>query len=99
MSRGGARMPHCRARRKGVRGGVAEVGSMKKWMRRIVPGALIGLSLAAGVVAGPVVLMPGPVDLEAGESRRQLWLLASHDPAVPMPSNVVRPSGEGPVPL
>src|SRR5260370_14982520 len=92
-------MHHCGARRKGVRGGVAEVGSMKKWMRRIVPGALIGLSLAAGVVAGPVVLMPGPVDLEAGESRGQLWLLPSQDPAVPMQTTVFRPPGEGPFPL
>ena len=72
---------------------------MKKWMRRVVPGVLIGLSLAAGVVAGPVVLMPGPVDLEAGESRRQLWLLPSQDPAVPMQTTVFRPPGEGPFPL
>src|SRR5260370_26635382 len=92
-------MHHCGARRNGVGGGVAEVGSMKKWMRRIGPGALIGLSLAAGVVAGPVVLMPGPVDLEAGESRRQLWLLPSQDPAVPMQTTVFRPPGEGPFPL
>jgi dienelactone hydrolase len=72
---------------------------MKKWMRAVVPGALIGLSLAAGVVAGPVVLMPGPVDLEAGESRRQLWMVPSHDPAVPMQTTVFRPPGEGPFPL
>src|SRR5260370_14637127 len=99
MSRGGAGRHHCRARGKGVRGGAAEGGSMKKWMRRIVPGALIGLALAAGVVAGPVVLMPGPVDLEAGESRRQLWMLPSQDPAVPMQTTVFRPPGDGPFPL
>ncbi|HXN44593.1 MAG TPA: alpha/beta fold hydrolase [Xanthobacteraceae bacterium] len=72
---------------------------MKKWMRGLVPGALIGLSLAAGVVAGPVVLMPGPVDLEGSESRRQLWLLPSQDPAVPMLTTVFRPPGEGPFPM
>jgi dienelactone hydrolase len=72
---------------------------MKKWMRGMVPGALIGLSLAAGVIAGPVVLMPGPVDLEGSDSRRQLWLLPSQDPAVPMQTTVFRPPGEGPFPL
>src|ERR1700674_6046549 len=72
---------------------------MKKWMRGLVPGALIGLSLAAGVVAGPVVLMPGPVDLEGSEAPRQLWLLPSQDPAVPMLTTVFRPPGEGPFPM
>jgi dienelactone hydrolase len=72
---------------------------MRKWMRGVAPGALIGLSLAAGVVAGPVVLMPGPVDLEAGDSRRQLWLVPSQDPAVPMQTTVFRPPGDGPFPL
>ena len=72
---------------------------MKKWMRGLAPGVLIGMSLAAGVVAGPVVLMPGPVDLEAGESRRQLWMVPSQDPAVPMQTTVFRPPGEGPFPL
>src|SRR5260370_37381703 len=83
MSRTVARMHHCRARRKGVRGGAAEVGSMKKWMRRIVPGALIGLSLAAGGVAGPVVLMPGPGGLEARECRPPLRVLRAPGPARP----------------
>src|SRR5438093_304979 len=68
---------------------------MKKWMRGLAPGVLIGMSLAAGVVAGPVVLMPGPVDLEAGESRRQLWMVPSQDPAVPMQTTVVGQSAGG----
>jgi dienelactone hydrolase len=72
---------------------------MRKWMRSVLPGALIGLSLAAGVVAGPVVLMPGPVDLEGRDSRRQLWLVPSQDPAVPMQTTVFRPPGDGPFPL
>src|SRR5260370_39203916 len=76
MSRTVARMHHCRARRKGVRGGVAEVGSMKKWMRRVAPGAVIGVALAAGAGAGAGARMPGPVGLEGRKPRAPLSVLA-----------------------
>jgi dienelactone hydrolase len=72
---------------------------MKNGIGGLALAVLVGLSLAAGVVAGPVVLMPGPVDLEGTESRRQLWLVPSQDPAVPMQTTVFRPPGEGPFPL
>jgi dienelactone hydrolase len=51
------------------------------------------------VTAGPIVSMPGPVDVEGGQSRRQLWLIPSTDPSVLMRSTVFRPPGDGPFPL
>ena len=50
-------------------------------------------------VGGPVVSMPGPVDIEGTRSRRQLWLVPSTDPSVLMRTTVFRPPGEGPFPL
>jgi dienelactone hydrolase len=67
--------------------------------RWIVPGALIGLLVTASVLAGPIVLMPGPQDVEGGDWRRQLWLIPSQDPAVPMQATVFRPPGPGPFPM
>jgi dienelactone hydrolase len=43
--------------------------------------------------------MPGPVDIEGIQSRRQLWLVPSTDPSVLMRTTVFRPPGEGPFPL
>ncbi len=63
------------------------------------PGALIGCLLAANVLAGPVILVPGPQNIEGQESRRQLWLVPSQDPAVPMLTTVFRPPGPGPFPM
>jgi dienelactone hydrolase len=72
---------------------------MKKWMPCIGSGALIGAALTAAALAGPIVSMPGPIDLEGADSRRQLWLVPSQDPAVPMQTTVFRPPGDGPFPL
>ena len=72
---------------------------MKTGMRDVVPGALVGLSLALAALAGPIISMPGPVDTEATQEGRALWLLPSQDPAVPMLTTVFRPAGEGPFPL
>ena len=41
-------------------------------------------------VGGPVVSMPGPVDIEGTQSRRQLWLVPSTDPGVLMRSRPVK---------
>jgi dienelactone hydrolase len=68
-------------------------------MRAVLPG-LIPMVLACSIAAaGPVVLMPGPQDIEGSQSRRQLWLLPSTDPSVLMRTTVFRPPGEGPFPL
>jgi len=72
---------------------------MKIRMRDVVPGALVALALALAALAGPIISMPGPVDTEATQEGRALWLLPSQDPAVPMLTTVFRPAGEGPFPL
>jgi dienelactone hydrolase len=68
-------------------------------LRWIMAGALAGLLATATVIAGPIVLMPGPQDAEGEQSRRQLWLVPSPDPAVPMQTTVFRPPGAGPFPM
>lgn len=68
-------------------------------MRGILPGLVAGLCLSSIVMAGPIVSMPGPVDVEGTQSRRQLWLIPSTDPSVLMRTTVLRPPGEGPFPL
>src|SRR5215467_11639132 len=66
-------------------------------------GVLLGLGVTllapSMVVGGPIVSMPGPVDIEGTQSRRQLWLVPSTDPSVLMRTTVFRPPGEGPFPL
>ena len=66
-------------------------------------GSLLSLVVASlvssMVVSGPIVSMPGPVDVEGTQSRRQLWLVPSTDPSVLMRTTVFRPPGEGPFPL
>src|SRR6266545_2606166 len=94
-----ARMHHCRLWGKWGAGRFGRGGPMKKWTPRSGSGALIGAALTAAALAGPIVSMPGPVDLEGADSRRQLWLVPSQDPAVPMQTTVFRPPGEGPFPL
>jgi dienelactone hydrolase len=70
---------------------------MKKWTGGIA--ALVGLVLAMRAGAGPIVSMPGPVETEGSESRRQLWLVPSEDPALPMETTLFRPPGNGPFSL
>jgi len=61
--------------------------------------AVVTLLVSSMVVGGPIVSMPGPVDIEGTQSRRQLWLVPSTDPSVLMRTTVFRPPGEGPFPL
>jgi len=68
-------------------------------MRGIMPVFVAGLLLSPMVAAGPIVSMPGPVDVEGTQSRRQLWLIPSTDPSVLMRTTVFRPPGDGPFPL
>jgi dienelactone hydrolase len=60
---------------------------------------VVALLVSSMVVSGPIVSMPGPVDIEGTQSRRQLWLVPSTDPSVLMRTTVFRPPGEGPFPL
>jgi dienelactone hydrolase len=60
---------------------------------------VVNLLVSSIVVSGPIVSMPGPVDIEGTQSRRQLWLVPSTDPSVLMRTTVFRPPGEGPFPL
>src|ERR1700730_12335976 len=69
-------------------------------LNRCMRAGLAALALACSIaIAGPIVSMPGPQDLEGSQSRRQLWLLPSTDPSVLMRTTVFRPPGEGPFPL
>jgi dienelactone hydrolase len=72
---------------------------MKRWTRGLVPGALVGLTLTLAALAGPIMLMPGPVETEGTQEGRALWLLPSQDPAVPMLTTVFHPPGDGPFPM
>jgi dienelactone hydrolase len=60
---------------------------------------VVTLLVSSMVVGGPIVSMPGPVDIEGTQSRRQLWLVPSTDLSVLMRTTVFRPPGEGPFPL
>jgi dienelactone hydrolase len=60
---------------------------------------VVALLVSSMVASGPIVSMPGPVDIEGTQSRRQLWLVPSTDPSVLMRTTVFRPPGEGPFPL
>jgi dienelactone hydrolase len=68
-------------------------------MRRIVAVAVMGLSLSSTSLGGPIVSMPGPLDVEGKQSRRQVWLVPSTDPGQLMRTTVLRPPGDGPFPL
>ena len=65
----------------------------------VLLGLVVTLLVSSIVVGGPIVSMPGPVDIEGTQSRRQLWLVPSTDPSVLMRTTVFRPPGEGPFPL
>ena len=70
-----------------------------KFMRGILSAGIAAVLVSSVVIAGPIVSMPGPVDVEGTQSRRQLWLIPSTDPSVLMRTTVFRPPGEGPFPL
>jgi dienelactone hydrolase len=57
------------------------------------------LLISSVAICGPIASMPGPVDIEGAQSRRQLWLVPSTDPSVLMRTTVFRPPGDGPFPL
>ena len=59
-------------------------------------GLVVSLLVSSIVVGGPIVSMPGPVDIEGTRSRRQFWPVPSTDPSVPIRTTVFRPPGEGP---
>ena len=66
---------------------------------RVLLSLVVALLVSSIAVGGPIVSMPGPVDIEGTQSRRQLWLVPSTDPSVLMRTTVFRPRGEGPFPL
>jgi dienelactone hydrolase len=66
---------------------------------RVLLSVVVTLLVSSIAVGGPIVSMPGPVDIEGTQSRRQLWLVPSTDPSVLMRTTVFRPPGEGPFPL
>jgi dienelactone hydrolase len=61
--------------------------------------SLVVMLASSVAISGPIISMPGPVDIEGTQSRRQLWLVPSTDPSVLMRTTVFRPPGEGPFPL
>jgi hypothetical protein len=66
---------------------------------RVLLSLVVTLLVCSIAVGGPIVSMPGPVNIEGTQSRRQLWLVPSTDPSVLMRTTVFRPPGEGPFPL
>jgi len=70
-----------------------------RFMRGILSAGIAAVLVSSVVIAGPIVSMPGPVDVEGTQSRRQLWLIPSTDPSVLMRTTVFRPPGDGPFPL
>ena len=48
------------------------------------------LLISSVAICGPIASMPGPVDIEGAQSRRQLWLVPSTDPGVLMRSRPVK---------
>src|SRR5215467_1427336 len=70
-----------------------------RFMQAILSAGIAAVLVSSVVMAGPIVSMPGPVDVEGTQSRRQLWLIPSTDPSVLMRTTVFRPPGDGPFPL
>jgi len=68
-------------------------------MQGFLSAAIAAVLVSSVTLAGPIVSMPGPVDVEGTQSRRQLWLIPSTDPSVLMRTTVFRPPGDGPFPL
>src|ERR1700745_1986474 len=57
------------------------------------------LLISSVAICGPIASMPGPVDIEGAQSRRQLWLVPPTHASVLMRTTVSRPPGDGPFPL
>ena len=51
---------------------------------RVLLSLVVTLVVSSIAVGGPIVSMPGPVNIEGTQSRRQLWLVPSTDPSVLM---------------